>query len=115
MNTDMYFCCCCFCTKPLGDGFEILRSDYCQNTYNFCILNGKKKAIFYVHSMARTLILKGRQPQKTRSKVFRILIAICIFRTRAEEHEVLFIIAIVSTIKMTIGNKFKAGLPKCFT
>lgn len=63
--------------------------------------------------MARTLTLKRRQHQKTRSKVFKILLAICIFRMRAEEHEVLFIIAIVSTIKMSIGNKFKAGLPKC--
>lgn len=63
--------------------------------------------------MAGTLILKRRQPEKARSKVFRFLIAICIFRMRAEEHEVLFIIAIVSTIKMTIGNKLKAGLPKC--
>lgn len=41
--------------------------------------------------------------------------AICIFRMRVEEHELSFIIAIINTIKMTIGNKFKAGLPKCST
>lgn len=50
---------------------------------------------------------------KSNSLEFRGLIAICIFRMRVEEHEVLFIIAIISTIKMTIGYKFKAGLPKC--
>jgi len=30
---------------------------------------------------------------------------------KVEERELLFIIAIISTIKMTIGNKFQAGLP----
>lgn len=44
-----------------------------------------------------------------------MLIAICIFRMGMEEHKVLFIIAIISTIEMTIGSQFKAALPTCST
>lgn len=32
---------------------------------------------------------------------------------KVEEHKAFFIIVIISSIKMTIGSKFKPGLPKC--
>lgn len=35
--------------------------------------------------------------------------AICVFRRRVEEHKVLFVIAVVSTVKMTTGSQFKAA------
>lgn len=38
-----------------------------------------------------------------------MLIAICVFRRRMEEHKVLFIIAVMSTVKMTTGSQFKAA------
>lgn len=41
-----------------------------------------------------------------------ILIEICVFSMRLEEHKVLFIIAVISTIEMTIGPQLKAA-PRC--
>lgn len=44
-----------------------------------------------------------------------MLIAICVFRVRMEGHKALFIIAVISTIKMTTGSQFMAALPTCST
>lgn len=57
MNLDEHTDTCGFCcAEPLGDIFEIFRSDFCQNTYKFCSLDRKNKkiAIHYVHHMAKT-------------------------------------------------------------